>query len=186
MIRFFAVAALIALVGASNASAQQTLNQGAARGTQTTEAYAVFAPLIGDWDTGPAGSSPAFVQRFSWGPNQGYVVFRTSLLDGAGAERLHFEGPIMWNGVTHRFDYLFAVEPGSMNQEQGEIHVNDGGDIVRDVTLAGADGSSAHFRQTFRDLGQGRFETSLMRETETGWTPTFPGSDRLLMVRRPD
>lgn len=187
MIRVLAVAALIVLTGASSATAQteQAPRQRAAAGAGTPEVYAELAPLIGDWDTGPPGSPAAFVQRFSWGPERGYVVFRTSLLDRSGVERLHFEGPIMWNGATRRFDYLFAVEPGSLSQERGEIHVNDGGDIVREVTLTSADGSSAHFRQTFRDMGQGRFETSLMRQTENGWAPSFPGSDRLIMVRRP-
>lgn len=174
MHRILTVTTLLALTGAPGAWAQ------------TTDPYAPLAPLIGEWDTGPAGSPPAFVQRFSWGPDRGYVMLRTTLSDGAGTERLHFEGPIMWNGATRRFDYLFAVEPGSLSQEQGEIRVVEGGDLVRDVTLTSADGSVARFRQTFHELGHDRFETSLMRQTATGWAPTFPGSDRLVMMRRPE
>jgi hypothetical protein len=40
------------------------------------------------------------------------------------------------------------------------------------------------FRQTFRAFSAETIETALLRETKEGWTPTFPGSDRLLMKRR--
>jgi hypothetical protein len=146
--------------------------------------YAVLEPLVGEWDVGPAGGPPAFVERFTWGPNRGYLWMSVALLRGAEPEHLHFEGPIVWNASTRRFDYLFAVEPGSLTQERGEFRIEADGSIVRDVVLTSANGTTAVFRQTFRSFGDGRFESTLMRETAEGWLPTFPGSDSLAMVRR--
>ena len=88
---------------------------------------------------------------------------------------------ILWNAATRRFDYLLAVEPGSLNQERGEIYQNDRGEIIRDVTLTAPDGSTGIFRQTFRPLADGNYAVSLLRQTGRIWSPTFPGSDRLLM-----
>jgi hypothetical protein len=48
----------------------------------------------------------------------------------------------------------------------------------------GPEGGVAHFRQTFKAQTADRVLTSLMRESEAGWVPTFPGSDRLAMTRR--
>ncbi len=141
--------------------------------------------LIGDWDTGPVGAPPDFVQRLSWGTARAYIVFRTTLVTADG-EHLHFEGPILWNAASRRFDYLFAIEPqsGALAQERGEIYVNGEGAIIRDVTLTGADGLTAQFRQTIRVIDDDTAETSLMRATADGWSPTFPGSERLVMTRR--
>jgi len=107
-----------------------------------------------------------------------------ALLAASGEEHLHFERLVIWNAATRRFDYLFAVAPGSLTQERGEFHVAANGAIVRDVVLTGPDGSIGNFRQTFRALADGRFETTLMRETPDGWKPTFPGSDLLTMAPR--
>jgi hypothetical protein len=148
------------------------------------EPYAALAPLIGEWNVGAADAAPAFVQRFSWGPNRAYIWTSVALIRPSGEDHLHLDGLVVWNGATRRFDYLFAIEPGSLTQEQGEFHVENDGVIVRDVVLTAADGTTGRFRQTFRSLGDGRFETSLKRQTDDGWTPTFPGSDRLTMVRR--
>jgi hypothetical protein len=49
------------------------------------------------------------------------------------------------------------------------------------VTPAGA---TAQFRQTYKQIGSDKIQTSAMRQTERGWVATFPGSDRLLLVRR--
>ena len=150
------------------------------------EPHAALTPLVGEWNVGPAGATTAFVERFSWGPARAYIWSSVAVLDPSGGEHPHFEGMIIWNAASRRFDYLFAVEPGSLTQEQGEFHVEENGTIVRDVRLTGADGTVSQFIQTFRLLDDGRIETSLMRKTDTGWTPTFPGSDRLTMVRRTD
>jgi hypothetical protein len=174
-----ALAAVAAFVAGVAGSAPQ---QGTPAGA---DPYATLAPLIGEWDVGPTGSPPAFVERFSWGPNRGYVWVSVALLRKAEPEHLHFEGLVIWNAATKRFDYLFAVEPGSLAQERGEFYVAEDGTVIREVLLTSADGGSAHFRQTFRDLGDGRFVTTLMRRTTDGWQPTFPGSDDLTMVRRP-
>jgi hypothetical protein len=145
--------------------------------------YSPLAPLIGDWAVGPDGAAPAFVERFSWGPEKSYIWVKVALLRPPGDEHLHFEGIVIWNAATRRFDYLFAVEPGSQTQEQGEFWLDGDGNIVRDVVLTAANGKTARFKQTFRPLGADRIETSLLRETADGWTSTFPGSDRLLMTR---
>jgi hypothetical protein len=171
------------LVGSIDSASARTTAQPVAD-TPAPAPLAAFSPLIGDWDTGPQGAPAAFVQSFSWGPSKGSVWFRTVLLARSGEGRLHFEGPILWNAATGKFDYLFVVEPGSLSQEQGEISVNAGGEFLREVTLTNADGTVGYFRQTFRPLGDGRFETSLLRRTEAGWIPNFPGSDHLIMIRR--
>lgn len=146
--------------------------------------YADLAPLIGEWNVGPPGAAPAFVERFRWGPDRAYIWVSVALLRPAGDEHLHFEGIVVWNGAKRQYDYLFAVEPGSLTQEQGVFRVDDSGAIVRDVILTSADGDTGRFQQTFRASGEHRFETMLMRETPDGWRPTFPGSDNLEMVRR--
>ncbi len=68
--------------------------------------------------------------------------------------------------------------------ERGEISRNDAGEIIREVFLTGADGSTGIFRQTFRPLEGGKYAVSLLRQTGENWAATFPGSDRLLMVPR--
>ena len=153
-------------------------------GAAHADEKALLDPLIGEWNVGPPGGAAAFVERFSFGPERAYVWVAVALIRPAGDEHLHFEGLAAWNAATKRFDYLFAVEPGSGVQERGEFYAGDDGSIVRDVLLTAADGSTAVFRQTFRDLRDGRFETTLMRKTADGWAATFPGSERLVMVRR--
>lgn len=90
---------------------------------------------------------------------------------------------IVWNAKARNLDYLFVIEPGSYAQERGVIRV-EGGEIVRDVILTGGDGAVGDFRQTFRKTGADTALTSVMRKTATGWAPTFPGSDALVMKRR--
>ena len=168
-IRPFLIAALLTLGLAGKTAAAGTLP---------------LDPLIGEWNVGPPGGAAAFIERFTFGPKQAYVWTRVTLIVAGGEEHLHFEGMAVWNAATGRYDYLYAVEPGTGVQEKGEIYADGDGAIVRDVTLTAADGSTGTFRQTFRDLGDGRFETTLMRKTADGWSPTFPGSERLIMVRR--
>ena len=153
-------------------------------GVARAEEKALLDPLIGEWNVSPQGGTTAFIERFSFGPERAYVWVAVTLIRPAGDEHLHFEGLAAWNAATKRFDYLFAVEPGSGVQERGEFYADADGSIVRDVLLTASDGSTAVFRQTFRDLRDGRFETALMRKTPDGWAPTFPGSERLVMVRR--
>ncbi len=168
----------VALTAASSTAAASSSQ------TATPQPYEALAFLIGEWDSGPANAPPVFVQRFTWGENRGYVWYATSLIDQAGGERLHFQGMIHWNGAHRDFDYLISVEPGTLAQESGRLHVERDGEVVRDVTLTQADGSVSRFRQTFRATGTDTATTSLMRQTATGWEPTFPGSDRLVMKRR--
>ena len=44
---------------------------------------------------------------------------------------------------------------------------------------------TAHFRQTFKAAGPDKIFTTVMRQTDNGWAPTFPGGDHLVMTRRP-
>jgi hypothetical protein len=81
-------------------------------------------------------------------------------------------------------DFLAILEPGTLAQERGSLHLEEDGTIIRDVTATDAQGEQGQFRQTFRQTGPDSAVTSLMRETPTGWTPNFPGSNELLMLRR--
>ena len=105
-------------------------------------AYVTLSPLIGEWEVGPEGAPAAFIERFSWGTGRAYVWLSVALIQGSADEHLHFEGPIVWNAASQRYDYLFVVEPGSLVQEKGEIYAGEDGMIVRDVLLTAADGSS--------------------------------------------
>lgn len=161
--------------------------------------YAPYAFLVGEWQVTPAGSQvPMAVTRFRWGPGQSYLLFATSLIV-AGKEEPHFEGMLMWNGVHRNLDMLVALDlKGGRSQEQGILFVESDGTVVRDITAyhsegvrtgadartVGPEGASAKFRQTFKSTGPDTILTTLMRQTERGWVPTFPGSDRLVMMRK--
>ena len=93
---------------------------------------------------------------------------------------------MVWNGKSRALDYLFAIEPGSGAQEKGTVRGEPGKPVVREVELTGADGAVSHFRQTFQEVGPQKVLTSLMRLTEAGWQPNFPGADRIEMVRTGD
>ncbi|MET0681376.1 MAG: hypothetical protein ABWZ41_10255 [Burkholderiales bacterium] len=171
-----ALATVLAACGALAIAASPVASaQGAGSGVEAKvsgqdsvpEAYEPLGPLIGEWDVGPPGAAPAFVEKFSWGPNHAYVGVKVLLLRSPGDEHLHFEGLVVYNASTGRFDYLFVVEPGSLTQESGEFRVEADGTIVRDVVLAAASGKTANFRQTFRSLGDGKYQTTLMRQTGT-------------------
>jgi hypothetical protein len=87
----------------------------------------------------------------------------------------------------------------SLVQEQGTVRIESDGTVVRDITVyysagnalppswqqvAGADGATAKFRPTFKRVGPDTISTSVMLKTADEWTPSFPGSDKLLMTRR--
>jgi hypothetical protein len=42
-----------------------------------------------------------------------------------------------------------------------------------------------HFRQTFKAIEPGKILTTVMRQSDHGWVATFPGSDHMIMTRRP-
>ncbi|GAM96700.1 hypothetical protein U91I_00320 [alpha proteobacterium U9-1i] len=153
---------------------------GASAQAQTANPYAPYEFLIGDWDTGDG-----IRQSFSWGPEQAYIRYSTTTRGRDGADHLHFEGIMVYNAANRNLDFLVALEPGSLAQEQGTLHVEADGSVVRDVTLTGANGARSHFRQTFRSTGPASAVTSLMRQNASGaWGPNFPGSDNLAMTRR--
>lgn len=166
----------------------------------TPAPYAPYAFLIGEWDVGPAGGKTAAVARLRWRPTRTYIWYSGALLvESRGLPS--WEGLLVWNGVRKNLDMLLVLEPASGNlvQEQGTVHVEPDGTVVREITAfysegnalppkwdkaAGPEGASATFRHTFKPDGPDRILASVMRKTETGWAPNFPGSDHLVMTRR--
>ena len=147
------------------------------------QSYQPFEWLIGDWDS-PGGANETIHQRLRFGPDRAYITNSTYIGRVGGAEQLHFEGIMVWNGRTEMLDYVFAVAPGSGIQEKGTIRVEVDGLVVREVELTDAKGAVTNFRQTFRSTGKDSAVTSLMRQGANGWQPNFPGSDRIEMRRR--
>lgn len=155
--------------------------------------------LIGEWDVAPqSGGPPVAAARLRWGPKRSYIWYAGSLiLDGV--ERPHFEGLLLWNGVHRNLDMLLSMDldGGGLVQEQGTLHAEPDGTVVRDITATYSEGShpigkstvgpagaTARFRQTFKADGRDRVLTAVLRQTDQGWTATFPGSDRLVMTRK--
>lgn len=153
--------------------------------------YAPYEPLIGTWAIAKGDGTPVGISRFNWGTGRSYIWIATALTDN-GREVPHFEGMLMWNGVNRNLDMLVAIDlEGGRAQESGTFAVAPDGSFVRDhvAIFTPADGrpaSRATFRQTYRLEGRDRIVTSVVRQTPNGWAPTFPGSDHLVMTRRPD
>jgi hypothetical protein len=166
----------------------------------TDGVYAQYEGLIGTWDmTAPEGGRPIAVQRFSWGPGRSYIWYASSFIGPDGKEEPHFEGMLVWNGVHKNLDMLLTMDLKSGRaQEQGTFSVAPDGTIMREITgvysegvtpigeaQVGPNGMSKHFRQTFKPDGPDKLITSVMRETnDRSWVATFPGSERLVMVRK--
>jgi hypothetical protein len=163
------------------ASAQQ---QAPAAATVTANVYAPFDWLIGDWY---AKAGPGLLrERITYGPSRAYIQFSVFTAPAEnGPQHLHFEGIALWNAKTRMLDYLFAVEPGSGVQESGTYRAEADGSIIREVQLIDAKGNVGTFRQTFARNGPDSAITTLMRKTDTGWVPTFPGSESIELKRRP-
>lgn len=199
-------ALLVAISVVLGASAAVGLEQppvtavGAEQEVATPPPYAPYAFLIGDWDVGPIGGKAAAVSRFRWGPARTYIWYSGALLVDGG-EQPSWEGLLVWNGVRKSLDFLLVLEPtsGNLVQEQGTLHIEQDGTVVREITAfysegnavppkwdkaAGPEGASAQFRHTFKPDGKDRILSSVMRKTEDGWAPNFPGSDHLVMTRR--
>lgn len=164
-------------------------------------AYAPYAFLIGEWDVGRPGGPPAAVTRFRWSSGKTYIWYSGALLVD-GKEQPSFEGLLVWNGVRKNLDMLLVLDPtsGNLVQEQGTVHAEPDGTVVRTITVyyspgnpvpprwdraAGPDGAAAEFRHTFTSLGADRIATTIMYKTADGWRTSFPGSDSLVMTRRP-
>lgn len=193
MARVFVRAATLVLFVAGAAAAWNGQAQ-----TPNLKPLAPYAGLIGTWDFTPEqGGAVVAVEEFRWGANQSYIAQTTSLVINGKTEP-HFKGVMVWNGINRNVDYLFVVDMKyGLAQERGTYAVQADGSIVREVIatyaegvrpvglpIAGPAGASQQFRQTFKPLPDGRMATSLMRKTDSGWVPTFPGADRLVMTRR--
>jgi hypothetical protein len=163
-----------------------------------TDPFAPYRFLIGDWElAGEAGGPAIGISRFQWGPGQSYIRLSTSLLVD-GVERPHFEGILVWNGVSRNLDMLVCMDlERGLIQEKGALTVGADGTLVREITAtygegarpmgqpaAGKSGATARFRQTYRLVGPDRVATAALRVSDGRWVPTFPGSDRLVMTRR--
>ncbi len=106
------------------------------------------------------------------------------------------------NGARRNLDMLVALDlSGGRIQEQGTVSIQPDGRVLREITaiysegvrlpprgetVAGPNGATVQFRQTFKAAARDRVLTALTRETADGWVPTFPGSDNLVMTRRLD
>jgi len=166
----------------SRTEADASANHAAPSNPRAEDPYAPFAFLIGEWDT-PGGIR----QSIRWGPQKSYLWYAVYVRPpGASGEELHQEGLMTFNGKDRDLDFLFVHDPGSLNQEQGKVHAEADGSIVRETTAIYADGSVSHFRQTWRSTGENTALTSLLREDADGrWVPNFPGAEKLEMTRRP-
>jgi hypothetical protein len=170
-----------------------------AAGAQAAAAgpYAPYAFLIGAWNvTAEGGGPPVAGAQFRWGPNRSYIWYAGSIVAG-GEKRPHFEGMLMWNGVSKKLDMLLAMDlEHGLAQEHGTMSVEADGTVVREISaafsegvraigqpVAGPGGATARFRQTFKLVAPDRVLTTVMRESGPGWVPTFPGSDHLVMTR---
>jgi hypothetical protein len=184
-----AVACAVAIVGSA---------QTGASARKSFDPYAPYEFLIGQWDVAPeTGGPPVARTTFQWGPGNSYIWYGTSFLVD-GAERPHFEGLLVWNGVRKNLDMLLSVDlEGGRVQERGVVSVKPDGTVVREIMAtysegtgpmgrppAGPAGATARFRQIFRPAGSGRILTKVLRESGKSWVATFPGSDRLVMTRR--
>ena len=149
--------------------------------TAAEPATAVYAPY--DWLVGNWSSKGGIREQVTYGPNNSYLRFSVFTRQADGQDHLHFGGIAIWNGKTKALDYLFAIEPGSGAQESGTFRAQADGSIVREIRLIDAKGAAGTFRQTFRQMGANGLVTSVMRKTEKGWEPTFPGSERIEMNR---
>jgi hypothetical protein len=160
--------------------------------------FASYRFLIGEWNLAPeAGGPVAGIVRFRWGPHESYIWYATSLLMH-GAERPHFEGILVWNGVHKNLDMLLSMDlEHGLVQEQGTVFVEPDGTVVREITASysegthpmgqpppGPGGATGRFRQTFRAAGPDRILTQALWDSGHGWVPTFPGSDHLVLTRR--
>jgi hypothetical protein len=181
--------AALAMIATAAPAAAQAHPQSQAR-PQEASVYAPYAPLIGEWSLTAADGTAVGISRFSWGPGQSYIWFATALAE-QGREVPHFEGILVWNGLNRNLDMLQSIDlQGGRAQESGTLVVAPDGTIVRDhaatyTATATRPAFREEFRQTFRLEGHDRIATSVLRRTATGWVPTFPGSDLLVMTRRP-
>jgi len=188
--RLAAAAGVSLLYAAAIAFAAMPAQHGAPRkdAAPAESPYAPYRFLIGEWDVAPEAGGPAMgVARFRWGPNQSYIWLSMSLLSN-GAEAPHFEGLLVYNALNRNLDMLVCgdLEHGLM-QEKGTLSMLPDGSAVREITSSFASGeksATANFRQPYRPVSADRILTSAMRQTASGWAPTFPGSDRLVMTRR--
>jgi len=175
----YLLASLLAAAAASQTYAQHP-QPGQAEALASSGPYAPYDWLIGDWS-----SKAGIRELITYGPRRSYIRFSAFVPGADGSEHLHFEGIALWNAKTRMLDYLFALEPGSGAQENGTYRAEADGTIIREVELINARGGTGTFRQTFRKTGPNTAVTSVMRQTDQGWVPTFPGGERIELERKP-
>jgi len=197
-LRFLVLYVCLLCGAAFQIMAQERSPSPVAKDQQSAGLYAPYAFLIGEWDVKAENDDKLVaVQKVRWGPNKSYMWYSVVLMSD-GHEEPHLEGMLMWNGVHKNLDMLFAIDLNSGRiQEQGTISVAPDGGLVREITAiyseglpksggqtVGPEGATGHFRQTYKQIGPDKIQTSVMRQTKTGWVASFPGSDHLVMTRR--
>jgi len=202
-IRFMGALGLVVLAASTASAAEPRHTEGHVHpGVAAAPAAGVYAPyafLVGEWNLVAESGGPALGRAtLRWGPERSYIWYASSFLENGKAVP-HFEGLLVWNGVRKNLDMLIAMDlRGGRVQERGSVSVESDGSVLRDITAtysegvqplglppAGPEGTTAHFRQTFRAAGPNRVLTAALREEAGRWVPTFPGSDHLAMERRP-
>jgi hypothetical protein len=177
-------AALLAAVSIPAIAQQPGSSSPPSQSLGGSSVYASYDWLVGDWYG--KGGPGVLRENITYGPGRGYIKFSIfTAASESGPQHLHFEGIAVWNAKTRMLDYLFAVEPGSGVQENGTFRAEADNSIVREVQLIDPKGNVGTFRQTFTRTGQDSAVTTLFRKAETGWVPTFPGSEKIELTRRP-
>ena len=160
-------------------------------GVTVKQAENPFGPyefLIGEWDVkSEIEGSPIGIQRVRWGPNRSYIWYALALLSD-GREEPHLEGMLVWNGVHKNLDMLFVMDLKSGRvQEQGTMSAEPDGSLVRNITAVyspgvqamtgpvASAGATAQFRQTYKQIGSDKIQTSAMRRTERRLGRHFSG-----------
>jgi len=189
----------LAVFGSLHAEDSSPATSASTPSARHNDQFGPFAFLIGEWDVKATDDGPAAaIIRVRWGPNQSYIWYTSSLLFD-GHEEPHLEGILVWNAVHKNLDMLFSMDLRSGRiQEQGTMSVAADGAVVRDITAIygsgtrgfgmppiGPEGATASFRETYKKVNADKILTSAMRKTDQGWVATFPGSDHLIMTRRP-
>jgi len=187
MIRFTSLAAALVLAATSPATAHEIKTSKAA----TSNPYAPYAFLVGDWNVSASARAAPFVTlRFHWAPHHAYLQYGAYI-----GQEPHFEGMMMWNGAHHNLDALIAMDmERGLVQELGTVAMIDGAAVRDSIAtysegvsaggpLAGPSGATNRTRQTMRPVDADHIDLSFEIKTPSGWKPAMPGGDHLLMTR---
>ena len=187
MLRFVSRATALLLAAASPVVAHE-IHVGRAAASNP---YAPYAFLVGDWNVGAAsGGAPFVTLRFHWSQHQAYLHYGAYI-----GQQPHFEGMMMWNGAHRNLDVLIAMDMDhGLVQEQGTVSIVNGAAVRENIAtysegvsaggpLAGVGGLTSRTRQTMRPIDADHIALTFETKTPSGWKPSMPGGDHLLMTR---